>query len=117
MRRKQIVVASLILSAIVISGVVFFFLQSTREPVYQGKPLSVWLKGYDTSNMEELFKNNGAKLHELDKIVSQVGTNAIPTLLRLLREEDLDTTKIQMDKKRQMDFEFWEPMPKMQSQR
>ena len=88
MRRKQIVVASLILSAIDISGVVFFFLQSTREPVYQGKPLSVWLKGYDTSNMEELFKNNCAKLHELDKILSQVGTNAIPTLLQLLREED-----------------------------
>ncbi len=86
MRRKQVVVASLFLSAIVISGVVFFFLQSTREPVYQGKSLSVWLKGYD--NIEELFKMNGAKLHELDKVVSQVGTNAIPTLLRLLREKN-----------------------------
>ncbi|MGD0251880.1 MAG: sigma-70 family RNA polymerase sigma factor [Verrucomicrobiota bacterium] len=59
-----------------------------HEPMYQGKLLSVWLKGYDTSNIEELFKNNGAKLHELDKIVSQFGTNAIPTLLQLLREED-----------------------------
>ena len=55
-------------------------------PSYQGKPLSVWLKDYD--NVKETFANNGAKLHELDKIVSQMGTNAIPTLLRLLREED-----------------------------
>lgn len=86
MRRKQIIVASLILSAIVICGAVFFFLQSTHDPVYQGKRLSVWLKEYD--NMEELFAANGAKLHELDKIVSQMGTQAIPTLLRLLRDED-----------------------------
>src|SRR5208283_2526362 len=88
MRKKRIVVASLILSAIVISGVVFIILQSTHKPTYRGKSLSVWLKGYDTSNIWELFKNNGAKLHELDKIVSQFGTNAIPTLLQLLREED-----------------------------
>jgi hypothetical protein len=86
MRRKQIVVASLILSAIVICGAVFYFLQSNRDPVYQGKPLSIWLKEYD--NMEEVFANHGAKLHELDKIVSQAGTKAIATLLRLLREED-----------------------------
>jgi len=38
--------------------------------------------------MEEVFANNGAKLHELDKIVSQMGTRAIPILLRLLRDED-----------------------------
>lgn len=86
MRRNQIIVASLILSAIVISGVVFFLLRSTREPVYQGKRLSVWLKDYD--NTKEVFANNGAKLHELDKIVKQTGTKAIPTLLQLLREED-----------------------------
>jgi hypothetical protein len=57
-----------------------------HEPPYQGKPLSVWLKEYD--NMEEIFANNGAKLHELDKIVNQAGSNAIPTLLQLLRDED-----------------------------
>jgi HEAT repeat protein len=89
MRRKQVVVASLILSAIVISGVVFLFLRSACEPVYQGKPLSVWLKGYD------LVKSNNATIvdvaawHATDKIVQQAGTNALPTLLRLLRGEDV----------------------------
>jgi RNA polymerase sigma factor (sigma-70 family) len=58
----------------------------SSQPSYQGKPLSAWLKEYE--NVKETFANNGAKLHELDKIVSQAGTNAIPTLLRLLREED-----------------------------
>jgi HEAT repeat protein len=89
MQRKWVVVASLtFLSAIVITGVVLFFLRPTREPVYQGKPLSVWLKGYD------LVKSNNATIvdvavwRETDKIVQQAGTNAIPTLLRLLREED-----------------------------
>lgn len=57
-----------------------------HEPTYQGKPLSVWLKDYD--NMEEIFANNGAKLHELDKIVNQAGSNAVPTLLQLLQDED-----------------------------
>jgi HEAT repeat protein len=58
-----------------------------REPIYQGKSLSIWLEGYDVS-MNELLRNNGSKIRELDKIVSEFGTNAIPTLLQLLREED-----------------------------
>ena len=57
-----------------------------REFSYQGKPLSLWLKDYD--NTEVIFANNGAKLHELDKIVGQAGKRAIPTLLELLRDED-----------------------------
>jgi HEAT repeat protein len=90
MRRKQIVVASLILSAIVIGGIAFLFLRSTREPVYQGKPLSVWLKEYDirkSGNATEIF---GPNWREANKAVKQAGTKAIPTLLRLLREEDLN---------------------------
>jgi HEAT repeat protein len=88
MRRKQIFVASLILSAIVIGGAVFFFIRSTRGPVYQGKPLSVWLKEYDlkkSADGKEIILGDSSKA---DEIVKQAGTNAIPTLLRLLREED-----------------------------
>ncbi len=90
MQRNWAVVASLsFFSVIIISGVVLFFLRPTREPVYQGKPLSVWLKGYD------LVKSNNATVVDVavwratDKIVQQAGTNAILTLLRLLREEDV----------------------------
>jgi hypothetical protein len=90
MRRKQIVVASLILSAIAIAGAVFFFRQSNREPIYQGKPLSAWLKEYDfqkTADGKGIIVGDPT---EVNKIVKQAGTKAIPTLLRLLREEDLN---------------------------
>jgi len=88
MRRKQIVVASLILSTIVICGTVFFFLQSTHDPVYQGKRLSVWLKEYDFKKSADGKEIIEGDMRAADEIVKQAGTNAIPTLLRLLREED-----------------------------
>ncbi len=87
MRRKNIV-ASLILSAIVICGAVFFFLQSTHDPVYQGKRLSVWLKEYDFKKSADGKELIAGDMRKVDEIVKQAGTNAIPTLLRLLREED-----------------------------
>ena len=89
MRRTHIIVASLILLVIVISGVVFFFLRPTREPVYQGKPLSVWLKAYDLKRSGGSIEMFGLEWRETDKIVKQAGTNVIPTLLRLLREENV----------------------------
>lgn len=97
MQRKQIVVATLMLSAIVISGVVFFFLRSTREPVYQGKPLSVWLKAYDLKKSDGSIQMFGTDWRETDKIVQQAGTNAIPTLLRLLREENVKKRNIDVN--------------------
>jgi HEAT repeat protein len=100
MRRKQIVIASLILSAIVIGGVVFFFLRSIREPVYpvyQGKPLNVWLKGYDSRKSGGSIEMFGPNWRETSKIVQEAGTNAIPTLLRLLREEDLKKHNIDVN--------------------
>jgi hypothetical protein len=46
------------------------------EPVFQGKPLSEWLKGYPTPESEEALR--------------QAGSNAIPILERLIRETDQD---------------------------
>src|SRR5215469_11736120 len=46
------------------------------EPVYQGKRLGEWLAGY-----------NGPS-PETDEVVRRLGTNAIPTLLRMLRAKD-----------------------------
>ena len=97
MRRTQIVVSSLFLSAIVISGTVFFFLRPTREPVYQGKPLSVWLKGYDLVKSNNATIVDAAVWRETDKVVQQAGTKAIPTLLRLLREEDVKKHNIDVN--------------------
>ncbi len=53
-----------------------------REPVYQGKTLTEWLEVYNTGGQTE---TNYAKTREA---VEHVGTNAIPTLLRMLRKTD-----------------------------
>lgn len=52
------------------------------EPVYQGKPLSYWLQGYGSPHNEE--PNGG----EANTAVRHIGTNAISTLLRMLRAHD-----------------------------
>ena len=46
------------------------------EPVYQGKRLSEWLAGYDEPSPET------------EEVLRRAGTNAIPTLLRMLRAKD-----------------------------
>jgi HEAT repeat protein len=66
-----IVVASL-------AAVIAWHMRPT-EPVYRGKPLSTWLQTYATPGGTEAFA---------DEAVRQAGTNAIPTLLRLLRFDD-----------------------------
>jgi len=57
-----------------------------REPVYQGKPLSVWLERYDEGDYVAVTQQLWKK--ETDEAVRQIGTNAIPVLLRRLRAKD-----------------------------
>jgi HEAT repeat protein len=53
-----------------------------REPVFEGKPLSFWLQGYDP------IRGTEPGNQKADEVVSKVGTNAIPTLLRMLSAGD-----------------------------
>ena len=55
---------------------------SPRDPVYRGQPLSQWLKEYDPRVTVE-------NKEEVDDAIRHVGTNAIPTLLKMLRSKDL----------------------------
>ncbi len=55
-------------------------LRGPREPVYQGKRLSAWLHDYDT--------RTGRPHADADEAVRNIGTNALPFLLRLFREND-----------------------------
>jgi hypothetical protein len=59
------------------------------EPTYQGKPLRFWLRGLTTQDVRA-WENADAALR-------QAGTNAIPTLLRLLRAKDSPLTVILVD--------------------
>src|SRR6267154_2039638 len=79
MRKRKIIVVLLVLAAVLLA--IVYFLPS-REPVYAGEPLSFWLKGYDPVEGSEPGRQKA------DEIMREAGTNAIPTLLRMLRERD-----------------------------
>jgi hypothetical protein len=62
----------------------------SREPVYQGRRLSQWLEGtfqWDGSAYSEKMEDSAAK-----EAVLHMGTNAIPTLLRLMSKKDYPLT-------------------------
>jgi HEAT repeat protein len=80
-KRVKITIAVL---AVALVGVIGWQAWPPPEPVYEGKPLSSWLR--DAKHRE------GGERVPMDRqtflVVRQIGTNAIPTLLRLLRAKD-----------------------------
>jgi hypothetical protein len=93
-KRAYIVLAVL---AVALVGVFVWRVRQPREPVYEGKPLSEWLKAYEspeymyaryaTDANRRAFLGAAAR-GKADEAVRHAGTNAIPTLLRLLRAKD-----------------------------
>ena len=78
-KKRRILIAALL--AVVLGGFAWIVLrQYQSEPVYGGKPLSVWLGGY--------YINNVGVFPKADEAVQHIGTNAIPTLLHFLRARD-----------------------------
>jgi HEAT repeat protein len=66
------------------SGIAWLVLNSRESKlVYQGKRLSTWLETYQLSKAQ-----HQQAWHEADEAVRQIGTNAIPTLLAMLRRSD-----------------------------
>ncbi len=51
------------------------------EPTYQSRPLSYWLKGFYPGNPDPTQK-------QAVDAVTQIGTNAVPTLVRMLQQKD-----------------------------
>jgi HEAT repeat protein len=82
MKTKRLRIIFVVLIAAVVCGVVWQ-VSRARGPVYQGKRLSVWLKNYDPNPVTPF-----ATRAEADEAVRQIGTNAIPMLLRLLQAND-----------------------------
>jgi HEAT repeat protein len=69
-----------------VAVIAWLALSKPAEPVYQGKPLSVWLEVYTTAT------DGGARSvqlgRETDEAVRHIGTNAIPFLLNMLQARD-----------------------------
>jgi HEAT repeat protein len=82
--RKRVYIALAVLLVALVSVIVWQVLHAQeREPVYQGKPLSSWLKPI----IGKSFYDDPQVL-KADEALRRIGTNAIPTLLRMLRAKD-----------------------------
>jgi hypothetical protein len=83
-KRVQIALA---VALIILAGVSAWQGLRLREPVYQGKRLSVWLREYrsglNIGDEDRVRAGNTAK-----SAIRAIGTNAIPTLLNMLRKKD-----------------------------
>src|SRR5215471_6422315 len=82
MRTRSGVGLALFLLATFAAIALMLLRQPQSEPIIQGKRLSVWLTGYQTQGV------NPQAWAKADEILLAVGTNAIPTLLRMLRQQD-----------------------------
>jgi hypothetical protein len=69
-----------------IAGVIWwlFWGLSDSEPVYKGKRLSYWLQGYNA----QLRHLAGPQRKDTEEAIRQIGTNGIPTMLKMLQAKD-----------------------------
>ena len=71
-----------------------------KEPVYQGKPMGEWLKVYVASEGDKVAQAESAGA------LRKIGTNGIPTLLRMIQASDSPLrTKLQAWADKQFFFE------------
>ncbi len=75
---------SRLLAALVLAGlfgvVAVIYLTRPREPVYDGKPVSYWVRGLASIQMTHSEASNKAFQH--------IGTNGLPVLIKMLRTKD-----------------------------
>lgn len=74
-KRFQIAFAVLLVAVL---GVIVWQVRRLREPVYQGKSLSLWLQSYSPDGDSP----------QVDEALRTMGTNVIPTLLENLRAKE-----------------------------
>jgi len=83
-RKRRILLAVLVIA---LAGGVTWLLWPAPEPVYGGKPLSYWLEGFDARDSYLTYSSSNAvptRAGANDALL-QMGTNAIPFLLRMLQ--------------------------------
>src|SRR5437660_1515372 len=78
-----------VIGLLAIVGLLARAVLTPREPEYQGKPLSVWLEGYDWNAGPSYTTIK----RDTDEAIRHIGTNAIPALLKMLRLRDSKVKK------------------------
>src|SRR5438309_9722959 len=80
MKRSRAIALAVLLA--VSAAVAAFFALRPREPVYQGKQLSVWLRDLDDNTLAADSRNRAVDA------VRQIGSNCVPSLIEMLRSSD-----------------------------
>jgi HEAT repeat protein len=78
-KTRRYLLAALLIAILAVAALLL--LRPDPEPLYEGKPLTYWLRGFDPGSTPSAQEN-------AREAVQQLGTNALPTLLRLLRTKD-----------------------------
>ena len=73
--KKLILIAGILVVGL-LAGLIF----ATREPVYNGKPLTAWLEQYQTNHFLPGTPNDLDK--QADATLQHIGTNALPIYLQ-----------------------------------
>lgn len=84
--RRRIALSLLLLAGF---GTSLWYALQPREPVYEGKRLTLWLRDLSVSNLQSGSDAEralrSAQAEKARNAVKQIGTNAVPQLLRMLR--------------------------------
>jgi HEAT repeat protein len=81
-KRRFFSLAGLI--AVVLIGTAWLVFRSPSEPAYGGKPLSFWLEQYCANPARFPDFQPNAENQEAERAIRQIGTNALPQLLRMV---------------------------------
>jgi HEAT repeat protein len=84
-RRRRIIFATLFIA--ILGGFAWIALTPT-DPVYAGKPLSYWMRAYCLTHDPD--PHSVPSMEEANEALRDIRTDAIPTLLRMLRVRDSD---------------------------
>src|SRR6476469_7018105 len=84
--KRWLLIAVISLIVICGAGIAWQSWHGPADPVYQGHPLSVWLRGLGPQTSDI------AGRPEAEEALHDIGTNAIPMLLSMLRAEDSEAT-------------------------
>src|ERR1043166_357001 len=94
MTKRWRIAAALSLVAI-LSGLFVCLASAPREPVYEGRALTDWLYHHVTSSAAIPAYNSPGWL-QADEALRAIGTNAIPTLVRMIGAKDLSAPMLKL---------------------
>src|SRR4051794_20827717 len=84
MRKRLRIVFAILLVAIV-GWLVLLMLPADSEPTHDGKSVSVWAEAFFQKSATGFDTSRGG---EAADAIQEIGTNAVPTLLRMARSQD-----------------------------